>query len=453
MSNGISSPMLRELGRTEGGPETLRLLARDQDTRRFVLLRALLDAALDAPDDRCRPADRARLRDDWALLEAADRADRHAVREVLLHPTVGPWALDCLRALTGPGALTRPRPDLTHLGAVATAAGVRAGLDFSIRLKSRRGRVVLPTLGELRVASGSGTMTAVRVADGRVGAAGHGTGPGGPVWRPVQALPAVTGGRSPVLLDDVDPYRADLSPRADRPAALSLDEEDRQRWHATWDGVESLLHLGGRHRVDEAALLLRCLVPLARPLADRSGDGPAHCSGTRREAFGAVLSSTPPTAAFLAATLVHELQHTKLSALGVLTPLHTATDDCRYWAPWRPDARPFDGLLQGAYSHLALADFWQRYALAARGAAHRDPAWAEHARCREQVGAVLPVLAGSDALTPEGRVVVDEMISTYRRITDCPPPPGHLARARAYVATARLLWRQRNSTGTGASPL
>lgn len=77
----------------------------------------------------------------------------------------------------------------------------------------------------------------------------------------------------------------------------------------------------------------------------------------------------------------------------------------------------------------------------------RDLAWTEHTRSREQTGAVLPVLAGSGALTPEGRVVVNELITLYHRLADCPPPTGHLARARAYVSTARVIWQQRNDSG------
>lgn len=206
-----------------------------------------------------------------------------------------------------------------------------------------------------------------------------------------------------------------------------------------------LLRIGGEHRLTEVAVLLRCLVPLGPPPGSGpTGESAAHCSGTRREAFGAVLSSKPATPAYFASTLVHELQHTKLSALGALVPLHHEDPEPRHFAPWRSDPRPFDGLLQGAYSHIALADYWQRFALAARRVTHRDLAWAEHARCREQVGAVLPVLAGSAALTREGRVLVNEMITLYHRLDDCPPPTGHLARAEAYVATTKVIWQQRN---------
>ena len=155
-----------------------------------------------------------------------------------------------------------------------------------------------------------------------------------------------------------------------------------------------------------------------------------------------MLSSTPQRAGYLAATMVHELQHAKLGALAHLVPLHTADGRARHWAPWRPDPRPFDGLLQGTYSHLALAEYWQMFALDAKEELLREHAWAEHSRCREQIGAVLPTLAGSGSLTEAGRVLVTEMAAHLGRLKDIPPPSGHLVRAAAYVKESRRGWRR-----------
>lgn len=71
---------VNELGRTEGGPETLGLLVRDQHTRRLLLLRAVLDAAESAGPSVCPAAVLARLREDWALLEEAERLEPSAHR-------------------------------------------------------------------------------------------------------------------------------------------------------------------------------------------------------------------------------------------------------------------------------------------------------------------------------------------------------------------------------------
>ncbi|MGW1845608.1 aKG-HExxH-type peptide beta-hydroxylase [Streptomyces sp. NPDC001966] len=461
--------MLRQLGRTEGDADTLGVLVRDQDTRRLLLLRALLDAAGEAPAHVLAPHALDRLRQDWALLETAERADRTAVRTVLLHPLVGPWTQRCLHGLSGhgPTSATAPGPglraDLDHLSALAAAAAIRAGVPFTTRLAGRDGLLPLPTLGALRTdpdAPGtvdvafSGTELTLRHIAAGPPVVVHtqpdgATGSADPRWLPVHVLPAVRHGIGPLPLDDIDPYRTD-GPGLGRhglSTATAIDDHARKSWTESWAGVPPLLRIGGEHRLTEVAVLLRCLVPLGPPPGSGpAGEGAAHCSGTRREAFGAVLSSEPATPASFAATLVHELQHTKLAALAALVPLHHEDATPRHFAPWRPDPRPFDGLLQGAYSHLALADHWQRNALFARRVTHRDLAWAEHARCREQVAAVLPALAGSAALTREGRILVNEMIALYHRLDDCPPPAGHLARARAYVATAKVIWQQRNGS-------
>ncbi|MFE3324748.1 HEXXH motif domain-containing protein [Streptomyces sp. NPDC059176] len=455
----VPETALRELGRTEGGPRSLGLLVRDQHTRRLVLLRAILDAAHAAPAAVCPPDLLHRLDDDWALLEAAERADRAAVRELLMYPLAGPWAQRCLYGLGARSAPSRElHADLAHFGALAVTGAIRAGLSGTARLGSRGDLLVLPTLGTVRtqpgrdvdIRFGEGVLT-VRPAAGteftiavRPEPEAVPAGVGDPRWRPALSLPAVLPNGRPVPLDDVHPYRtagSGLERHGLRPAA-GLDHRQRTAWIRAWSGIEPLLRIGGEHRTAEAATLLRCLVPLAPPPG--SSESASHCSGTRLEAFGAVLSSQPSTSAYFAATLVHELQHTKLAALSELVPLHHEDAEPRHFAPWRPDPRPFDGLFQGAYSHLALADYWQRFAVAARNVPHRDMAWAEHARCRAQVGAVLPVLAGSGTLTGEGRTVVNEMIALFHQLDERPPPSGHLARAAAYVDTARVIWFQRN---------
>ncbi|MDX3804240.1 HEXXH motif domain-containing protein, partial [Streptomyces sp. AK04-3B] len=73
MRPAVPERSLLELGRTRGGPDTLALLVRDQDTRRLLLLRAVLDAAEAAHPAVCSTARKARLREDWAMLTAADR--------------------------------------------------------------------------------------------------------------------------------------------------------------------------------------------------------------------------------------------------------------------------------------------------------------------------------------------------------------------------------------------
>ncbi|MFG1809447.1 aKG-HExxH-type peptide beta-hydroxylase [Streptomyces sp. NPDC049040] len=448
----VSDDMLRAFGSTGGDARALDQLVAQQRRRRLLTLRALLDAVAEAPPALLPPAAAARVLADWRLLAAAERADPAAAHRVVHYPMTGAWAERALRALTVQDPPQPPAAALAHLGALAAAAAARAGLRFTADVPVRGGLLVLPTLGCCAVGAG---CCAVRVTgDGRrlwlrVPSAGGtaGTpvevrpGPDGiwrsaaAGWRPVRALWAADG--RPVLLDDVDPYRDEE--RRSNPYGLTvsgaLDPGRHARWRTAWQDAGPWTQLGGAGRVQEAAALLGCLVPLA-------GSPTAHCSATRGEAFGALLSSTPRSGLELAATLVHELQHTKLLALSALTVLHTADDSPRYWAPWRPDPRPFDGLFQGAYAHLALADFHLRVALSGAVPAARDAAWADHCRCRQQVEAALPQLLGSSRLTAQGRTLVTAMAAHHARLKDHAPPDGHLARATAYVETARVIWRR-----------
>ncbi|MFJ9023465.1 aKG-HExxH-type peptide beta-hydroxylase [Streptomyces sp. NPDC102259] len=509
---------LVELGRTEGTPDTLALLVRDQDTRRLLLLRAVLDAAEAADPALCSPGRKARLREDWSLLAEADRPQRpdtahppedagqdrrgmaqaslgaphplpgtaHPVRSGtarpapsgtahppppgaglspararLFHPLTGPWALSCLHGLDGragpPDELTsrRLRQDLAHFSAIAAVAAARAGIPFTVRLTAYAGVLTLPSLGSLRTATTGDVPVHVTHREGcltvrRPDAAdvvvrlesGIGAWSGALAWPPVHVLPGLPSARGPMALDDVDPYRVAPGPRhRTLGGPATLDDGDGKRWLQAWSGTEAALRTGGAHRVTEAVTLLRCLVPLERPPGAAGRDS---CSATRHEAFGALLSSTPQDALALAETLVHELHHAKLAALGDLVTLHHADPEPRYFAPWKTDPRPYDGLLQGIYSHLALADYFQRRALRT-APPDSEYAWSRHARYRAQVGAALPGLVGSPDLTVRGRRFVDEMTATYERMADLPAPRNHTARAQAYVKAARALWTQRHA--------
>ncbi|WP_406011325.1 HEXXH motif-containing putative peptide modification protein [Streptomyces sp. NBC_00637] len=465
---------LVDLGRTGAGPGTLALLASDQDTRRLLVLRAVLEAAEAADPRVCSAGQKTRLRQDWALLTEADRTGTTGgpsapgpARARLLYPLTGAWGWRCLRGLDAGDGSHGSRPaerarrlaqDLAHFSAVAAAAASRAGIPFAVRVTAYDGELVLPSLGALRTAEPGDPEVEVRHDAGCLTLrqrsapdivvhleSGFGAWSGALAWTPAYALPGLLPGTAPMPLDDLDPYRAVRDPRH---SALSgpttLDDAERKRWLQTWSGTAAALRSGGEHRVTEAMALLRCLVPLAPPPgATESGRG--SCSATRREAFGALLSSVPPDPVTFAATIVHELHHAKLAALSDMVTLHESPPVEKYFAPWRPDPRPYDGLLQGAYSHLAIADFYQRRALA-EDTPHREAAWAQHARYRVQVGAVLPALVASPDLTVQGRRFVDEMAATYERLGAHPAPRGHTARAHAYVKAARSLWGQRHAS-------
>ncbi|WP_458245633.1 aKG-HExxH-type peptide beta-hydroxylase [Streptomyces sp. MAI_2237] len=457
----IPDGLLVELGCTGGAPETLDLLVRHQDTRQMLALRAVLDAAEAADPALCPPGWKAGLRADWALLAEADRAAAPSpARARLLYPLTGAWAWHCLRTLSDRRPVTEQRRrrlgrDLAHFGALAAAAAVRAGLPFAVRLTAYDGVLTLPSLGALStVDAGDVDVELVHRQGLRLRQPGavdvtvypqadFGAWSGALAWTPAHALPGLLPDAPPVPLDDLDPHRTAGPPRRGSSLGepVTLDDSGRKQWAQVWSGTATALRWGGEHRVAEALALLRCLVPLALPPGSAAH---GSCSASLREAFGALLSSVPPDPAAFATTLVHELHHSKLSVLSDMVALHHASDQERYFAPWRPDPRPYDGLLQGAYAHLAIADYQQRRALA--DPLHGDAAWTQHARCHAMVGAVLPALVGSPDLTARGRLFVDAMVSTYERMTEHPAPRGHRARAEAYVRAARMLWSQRHAS-------
>ncbi|MFG2295538.1 HEXXH motif domain-containing protein [Streptomyces sp. NPDC048603] len=393
----VSARTLRALASTEPSPEGMALVRDVRWSKRLVLLRAVLDAAPAGGEAGAH----------WELLEAAERQDPGAVRDVLLYPSTGVWAEETLRRLHAPDG---PAADLAHLGSLAAAAALRAGIPFEITLRPVQGRIALPTLGLLR----PHRLGPVPLSEGA-------WDPDHPAVLPLHALP---GGRT--ALDDLDPYRAvPGSPGPVRPARR-LTPKGHKRWDTQWTGALTLLERYDTARAGEIAGLLRSVVPLA--------GGTRSAGATLPAAAGSVLvrGQAPPA---LAATLVHETQHGKLGALTDVLPLHTGDGTARYWAPWRADPRPLEGLLHGAYAHLALACYWQRAALYGARAA-----WACHARCRAQVAAVLPVLQSETRLTKAGREFVAAMVEAERTMDELPPPADQHATARRALEQERRAW-------------
>jgi uncharacterized protein len=124
-------------------------------------------------------------------------------------------------------------------------------------------------------------------------------------------------------------------------------------------------------------------------------------SAAARQAFGAVGAALPADPVTLALLLIHEFQHVKLGAILDLYDLFDPADRQLYHAPWRADPRPFEGLLQGTYAHLAVTDFWRARKQAETGSAAEEAGqryqhW--HAHTRDAI----ETLAGAGSLTPLG---------------------------------------------------
>ncbi|MGN9912785.1 HEXXH motif domain-containing protein [Phytohabitans sp. LJ34] len=372
-----------------GGPAAVRHLVRVQHSKHLLLLRYLADAYSGDPNRA-------------AAVEVfgwAQRRDPDEVAYLMTDPMVGAWAARTTRRLTGEevehvGPL---EADLAQLGAVAAAAARRTGMDAEIRTRTLVGTVTLPTLGNafldsdgpavVAVSGGQATITAgttkVRVAEGEPG------------WRALRRLVARHDGLDGSLaLEDTNPYRNCYhAPPADR-----LPEGDFRRWQELHGEAWPMLAKFVPERAAELAAGLRSVVPLVT-----RDDGVAR-SATARDVFGTLGLARPRTPADLAVTLVHEFQHSKLSALLDLVPLCRPDGREGHNVLWRSDARPTGALLQGVYAFLGVADTW-RGLRSAPGL--EESATREFAFAREQVAHGVAELKSSTELTPAGHAFAE----------------------------------------------
>ncbi|GAB2620861.1 hypothetical protein GCM10027168_61080 [Streptomyces capparidis] len=399
----VPDAVLFELGETGFGDRAARLLGAAAHRGRHLLLRAVMEAA---GGQAAAGGLAARLDGHWQLLRAAGRADPGAARRVLLYPTTGIWAQRCLRELRDGGAVGPDlAADLEHLGTLAATAALRAGHPFRLELVPRGGVLALPGLGAVH-APGEGRVLVAGDAErlritlpsdgGDAVVVRRGWRPDSwrsadPRWLSLSTLPHSTLPGAAAVLDDLDPFRVP-GPRPDgRVPETRLGTARRLRWRQQWGAATALLARVDPARREEAAALVRCVVPLAH------GGPRAH------DPSGAVFTVLPGTPAELAASLVLQLQHAKIGALRHLAPLHEGA------AP-----EP----ITGAYGRLALADFWQRVARAATDPAERDTAWERHHR---HVAALR--LPGPDTgLTRQGQVFVAAMANRHAALLAHPSP-------------------------------
>nr|WP_262987004.1 HEXXH motif-containing putative peptide modification protein [Streptomyces sp. CBMA156] len=146
----------------------------------------------------------------------------------------------------------------------------------------------------------------------------------------------------------------------------------------------------------------------------RPGPAGRDVSSAARQAYGAVGIARPATAPTLALLLAHEFQHVKLGAVLDLTDLYDRADTELYFAPWRPDPRPLEGLFQGTYAHLAVTEYWGTRTLAYDGLPGEaaDRARAQFALWRRYTAEAVERLASTGALTGTGLRFADGMRAT-----------------------------------------
>jgi uncharacterized protein len=377
---------LAALTRGDGGPHAIEALQAAQLSRHLILVGHLLRHWPGGQAERDAVAD---------TLERARRAAPRRFAHVLGAPMVGSWSGIVVRATEREVA---DPSDVGQLCGIAAVAAAAAQVPADLAVPVRDGVVSVPGLGVLAL---EGARSARLIADaGRLVVAEGSrlvaipTGPADPPvpgWQPVRRLTAP--GAPGVGLDDVDPYRHGHH----APPANRLDEAEVGRWQGLFTEAWTMLarHLPGR--AAELAAGLQTLVPLAQT------DTRSARSATIRHVFGAFGLTLPPSAAEFAVTMVHEFQHSKLSAMLDLAEMTDPQDTRRYFAPWRMDPRPLAGLLQGVYAFVGVADTW-------RGLRGEDSiaelATVRFAESRLQVDLGLKAIEASGTLTQTGRQLV-----------------------------------------------
>ncbi|MCG5214863.1 aKG-HExxH-type peptide beta-hydroxylase [Streptosporangium sp. KLBMP 9127] len=416
----LPAGLFRDLSRGGGGAEAVHALAAVERSKHLLLLHGLMaeSARLGGPAAEAAEVGYDHVR---RLGRAAPRAAEHVVR----YPAVGLWALTTLRSLRA-GDLAGARPE--RMAALALAICVHAREDLTLTLFSERGRVTVPSVGGLWLPGAPDrTPVAVRAREGRVEVAGD--APGRRAWRGVRRWRFGPGpGQWRVALDDVDPYRfpreAGRRPRLDRAELARL----RDRLDAGW-GILAEGHA-------EAAEEVRAAVTMLTPIMPKVSGGASASAGA---AFGCVALSTPGDAAVAAVTLVHETQHLKLNALMTMFDLAEPAPGELYYAPWRPDPRPFTALFHGAYAHLGVTAFWRRRLGHDPAAAARFALWR-----RVTLDAVRRLLAAG-RFTHTGRLFAQGMLEVLEDWGGEPVPAEARSWARATAERHRARWLARHA--------
>lgn len=358
-------------------------------------------------------AQRPDLDDAIELIGAAQEVAPAAVADLFAHPWLGVWAAQSIRAPSAPG-------ERLHLRNVALAAAARAGLStLGLAVTPVGQKIVVPSLGMLEC----GTDVAVWIAPSQLA---------GPQWHPVRRVAAQHRGmRIDVAIEDLDPYRACHGPPVAERLPAARIEAVQQTLTEAW----RLLVEHAPGRAAELAAGLSSLVPLA------ANDRRAMLSATHREGFGGYAMSLHSEPSQFAATMVHEFQHSKLSALHGLVPLYDQQQQQRYFAPWRPDPRPLGAMLQGVYAFTSVAGLWQALRAERR---LQSAATRQFAGIRAQVWRALEQLDGVSGLTPAGRRLVAGLSETMTDLMRHDVPATVLADADAGVRTAERAWGERN---------
>lgn len=419
-----------DLGRGTDNPRLLTLLRDGQWGGRILLIQRII-RAVDAMPGSAAPL--RPLTEVWDELIAIYDAHPDVVRSVLLYPQVGRWVGALLRRLNAvpPASVPPLWIEAGHLHCILAAIAVKAGLNLTIRVPVREKTVVLPGVGFVEVSSDSAQYAHVVVADDctcveadgavvRIPPTSTDEAPG---WH---ALTTLGESGLKVYLDSQDPFRAVVPASYSRPALPA--KADIDHWQDLLRGAWAVLTRADPEQAAGIAHTISAVVPWF----DQEESG--YTSATSEESFGSIMLSWPVDPLLLAADLVHEYHHTKLSGLLTLLDLLNEDRGAAFYTGWRNEPRPIHGVLHGVFAFFGVTGFWRGQVNMARGQF-------EFAYWRRQTWDVLDKLRVRPELTPVGRVFVDAIGDSMGPWLDEAVPEAVEMLARDAIIEHRAAWR------------
>jgi hypothetical protein len=131
--------------------------------------------------------------------------------------------------------------------------------------------------------------------------------------------------------------------------------EDLNDAAAAIEGSFELLNLVWHEAWQEVSYFVRALIPLE---TDRDNYWRSGSDADVRFAIRATVKRQ--SLAGTAENVLHEAMHCKLYSLLGAVRLYYNSNELLFRHPWRPDPRPFRGVLLGAHAFLAVAEFYRR---------------------------------------------------------------------------------------------
>ncbi|MFB7720118.1 HEXXH motif domain-containing protein [Nocardia sp. NPDC056100] len=421
-----------------GSAADLTRLRGDLVDLRMILMRALI-TGVDAAT-----AEAAGLHRAYRALAALQSTDPDVVAAMLSYPNLGRWISLVLKRIREPDdeSSTPLWADCAYLGWLAAAAGTVCHSDGTAQVVIRDGAVMLPTLGLARLAEPGhcGPCELHWAADGTMRFSWDSkslevdsrTSETSPSWLPLRSIGVAE--REPrIWLDDLDPFRP-LEPEYPTPPRLDTDQV--QTWQRMFSDSWQLLR---DDHARYAVPMRECLTSLV-PLSTDPLSGTANY--TTQDCFGSVQTTARADRCQLAVTLIHEVQHSKLTLITDATELFSPDPTARFHAPWRDEPRPILALLHGIYAFFGVGDFWR---------VHRESdcvrcvhAHAEFELWRLQVASAIATVEDSGLLTDAGRRFVGALSAETHRWAGNQVSAAARAVATESVMAQRTFWQVRN---------